>query len=170
VQIEFNPRAVASYRLIGYENRLMANRDFEDDHEDAGELGAGHSVTAIYEIVPASGKAAARGELATVRIRFKLPGAAEGHELAVPVADRDVALPGTSDDYRFAAATAAFGFLLRNSPAHGSATWSSARALAAGAIAGDRQRADMLRLLDLAARLAGPPAAVAVPAATAAAR
>ncbi len=185
VQVEFNPRAVESYRLVGYENRLMADQDFADDHKDAGELGAGHSVTALYEIVPASGgdssqrglkyqsgrsltTAAASGELATVRVRFKLPGGDEGHELAVPVADRDLPLARTSDDFRFAAATAAFGFLLRNSPARGSATWTSARALAAGATAGDKQRADMLRLLDLAARLSGPSAAVAVPAAAAA--
>ena len=171
VQIEFNPTAVESYRLIGYENRLLADRDFEDDHKDAGELGAGHSVTAIYEVVPATAAAGQRGlkyqsgraltqasksgELATVRLRYKLPGAQAGKELALAVADRDLALAGTSDDFRFAAAAAAFGMLLRKSEAKGSVTWSSARALAAGAAAGDRRRSDMLRLIDLAAGLAG---------------
>ncbi len=179
VQIEFNPAQVESYRLIGYENRLLAERDFEDDHKDAGELGAGHSVTALYEIVPARGDSTQRGlkyqsgraltaaarsaELATVRLRYKLPGAAEGNELAVTVADRDLALEGTSDDFRFAAAAASFGMLLRKSEARGTATWGSARALAAGAAGADRQRADMLRLIDLAAGLAGDaPAAAAV--------
>jgi Ca-activated chloride channel family protein len=175
VQVEFNPGQVASYRLLGYENRLLADRDFADDRKDAGELGAGQAVTAIYEIVPARGEAAqgglkyqsgrrltaaARsGELATVRVRYRLPGAERGQELAVAVADREVALARTSDDFRFSAAAAAFGMLLRKSEARGAATWSAARALAAGATAGDRQRADMLRLLDLAARLSGEPPA-----------
>jgi Ca-activated chloride channel family protein len=160
VQIEFDPRAVESYRLIGYENRLLADRDFEDDHKDAGELGAGHSVTALYEILPA--RAGAGGQLATVRLRYKLPGADQSNQLAIPVTDRELALARTSDDFRFSAAAAGFGMLLRKSPARGTASWTSTRALAASATVSTAQRADMLRLIDLAARLSGE----AAPAAT----
>ncbi len=155
VQIEFDPARVESYRLVGYENRLLADRDFTDDHKDAGELGAGHSVTALYEIVPSAGAAGKRGALATVRLRYKRPGADAAQELSVAATDREVALGAASDDFRFAAAAAAFGMLLRKSEARGAVTWQGARALAAGAAGADRQRADMLRLIDLAARLSG---------------
>ena len=133
LQIEFNPARVAGYRLIGYENRILADEDFNDDTKDAGELGAGHTVTALYEVVPA-GVAVPReeadalryqqsredappatafeGELMYVKIRYKDPDAAESKLLAHAVADRP---RSPSTDFRFAAAVAGFGMLLRGS-------------------------------------------------------
>src|SRR5206468_4140963 len=84
VQIEFNPALVASYRQIGYENRALENKDFKDDTKDAGELGSGQSVTALYEIVPAKG--AGRGQLATIHLRYKDPGASASQEIAAAAA------------------------------------------------------------------------------------
>ena len=133
LQIEFNPARVAGYRLIGYENRLLADEDFNDDTKDAGELGAGHTVTALYEVVPA-GVAAPRegdvdalryqpraddppigefdGEMLYLKIRYKDPDGAKSKLLERVVADR----PGSpSVDFRFAAAVAGFGMLLRDS-------------------------------------------------------
>jgi Ca-activated chloride channel family protein len=179
VQVEFNPARVATYRLVGYENRLLAERDFTDDAKDAGELGAGHSVTAIYEVELTRGvargqrrlkyqsgrrltAAAAGGELATVRVRYKRPGQEEAApELAVAVRDADVELARTSSDFRFAAAVAGFGMLLRDSAARGEATWPSVRELAAGAAGDAPDRAELLGLIDRAAGLAGPTASVA---------
>ena len=133
LQIEFNPAQVAGYRLIGYENRLLADEDFNDDTKDAGELGAGHTVTALYEVVPAglavpgdrdvdALRYQARaddpplsdfeGEMLYVKVRYKDPDGAKSRLLEQAVADR----AGTpSTDFRFAAAVAGFGMLLRDS-------------------------------------------------------
>ena len=132
LQVEFNPARVAGYRLIGYENRLLADEDFNDDTKDAGELGAGHTVTALYEVVPAGTDVPRlidelryqtepgdppvtrfEDELMYVKVRYKDPDGAKSRLLAQAVADRS----GTaSADFRFAAAVAGFGMLLRNSP------------------------------------------------------
>lgn len=142
IQIEFNPAEVSSYRLIGYENRLLRKEDFNNDTKDAGEIGAGHEVTVFYEIVPVgqSGSstkvdplkyqrpsvtttAAARtGELLTLKIRYKQP---EGDASALSeyvVRDQRVPFSAASRDFKFAAAVAAFGMLLRESPYKGNAT------------------------------------------------
>ncbi len=133
IQVEFNPTRVQAYRLIGYENRLLANEDFNDDRKDAGELGAGHSVTALYEVIPvgvasrfeirgvdslryqAPGKLAPTAvspELLFVRLRYKDPDGTESRLIEQPVLDvRDEA----STDLRFAAAVAGFGMILRES-------------------------------------------------------
>ncbi len=132
LQVEFNPARAAGYRLIGYENRLLADEDFNDDTKDAGELGAGHTVTALYEVVPA-GIEVPRGEvdalryqpqpddpppsdfddeLMYVKVRYKDPDGATSKLLERAVADR-VRSPST--DFRFAAAVAGFGMLLRDS-------------------------------------------------------
>ncbi|MSP91297.1 MAG: VWA domain-containing protein [Myxococcales bacterium] len=156
IQVEFNPSMVKGYRLIGYENRLLAARDFNDDKKDAGELGAGHAVTALYEIVPASSPeplaavdrlkyqeptlrpAAATGELMTVKLRFKPPAGAVSKLLARVVVDAGHAgLDGASEDFRFAAAVAAWGLLLRDSPFKGSATFALVGELARGAVGAD---------------------------------
>ncbi|HEX7118410.1 MAG TPA: VWA domain-containing protein [Longimicrobiales bacterium] len=133
IQVEFNPARVQAYRLIGYENRLLAAEDFNDDTKDAGEIGAGHTVTALYEIVPAGIEpeveirgvdplrygarpepaAAAHGdELAYVKIRYKAPDGERSRLLERPIVDRGEA---PSEDFNFAAAVAAFGMLLRDS-------------------------------------------------------
>jgi len=133
LQIEFNPARVAGYRLIGYENRLLADEDFNDDTKDAGELGAGHTVTALYEVVPAGlavpgGRdvdalryqaqaddpplSEFEGEMMYVKVRYKDPDGAKSRLLEHAVADR----PGSpSTDFRFAIAVAGFGMLLRDS-------------------------------------------------------
>ncbi len=141
LQVEFNPVRVAGYRLVGYENRLLAAEDFNDDTKDAGEIGAGHTVTALYEVVPA-GKpvpgididalryqkpeptsAAATNEAFTVKVRYKEPKADESKLLAFPVVDGERAFPTASESLRFAAAVAAFGQCLRGSPHMGDMTY-----------------------------------------------
>ncbi len=173
IQVEFNPAEVESYRLIGYENRRLAHRDFEDDSKDAGEIGAGHEVTALYEVVPAGGakgegialryqgkrelaKAAGSGELMNVKIRYKRPEGGASKLLAAPVGRREfTAQP--SADFRFAAAVVEFGLLLRDSKFSGDATWASALALAEGATGKDEygDRKEFLQLARKAARLKG---------------
>ena len=159
VQVEFNPAAVNAYRLIGYENRLMAAEDFRDDEKDAGEIGAGHTVTALYEVVPAGvaspgnavgelkyqrpsepSAAAGSGELLTVSLRYKTPDATvvdPAEEFAVPVPDSDVPFAAASRDYQFAAAVAGFGMLLRGSRHAGGATFAAVDEWAAPAVGED---------------------------------
>jgi Ca-activated chloride channel family protein len=118
LQVELNPAEIASYRLIGYENRDLADQDFRDDRVDAGEIGAGHTVTAIYEVVWAPGrKLDAGANLATVRVRAKQPGGTRADEWAFPVTNADLAssFAAASDDFRFACAVAAFAEILRGS-------------------------------------------------------
>lgn len=158
LQVEFNPAAVRAYRLIGYEDRLLATEDFTDDKKDAGDMGAGHSVTALYEVVPTgvtgtitlreqdslryqvpSGDArrttAAKNELMFVRLRYKTPG--EGTSKQLTQAVIDMRGGSASDDFRFAASVAAFGMVLRNSEHKGTATLRSTLEMAKGAIAED---------------------------------
>lgn len=123
VQLDFDPQAVASYRQIGYENRAMAKKDFDDDEKDAGELGAGHSVTALFEIVPAASRSSAPKRLATLRLRYKEPKGKSSHPLIAEVVDEGKSAYEASPDLQFAAAVAALGMLLRDSPHKGTATW-----------------------------------------------
>ena len=134
IQIEFNPAVVGSYRLIGYENRILAKEDFNNDKKDAGELGAGHTVTAIYEIIPMTGKRkmdkgvdalkyqaygspveAYSGELATVKLRYKKPQGKRSSLLEVPVLDILTNTALTSNNMRWAMAMAQFGLTVRRS-------------------------------------------------------
>jgi Ca-activated chloride channel family protein len=149
IQIEFNPARVDSYRLIGYENRVLAKEDFDDDEKDAGELGAGHSVTALYEVVPFHGDdgkaplkyqettiskdAYATAEIMTMKFRYKKPGADESILIEIPVQDHNKALASTSDNFRFSAAVAELGLLLRKSEYKGNATYTQVLDLARGA-------------------------------------
>ncbi|MDP3071545.1 MAG: von Willebrand factor type A domain-containing protein [Opitutaceae bacterium] len=132
VQVEFNPAKVASHRLIGYENRLLRREDFAADRPDAGEIGAGHTLTALYEIVPAPGADQARGELLKVRVHYKRPGGFFSRKLDFPLADARTPFAQASADFRFAAAVAHYGMILRGSPHRGAATiadtlrWSAA--------------------------------------------
>jgi Ca-activated chloride channel family protein len=113
IQVEFDPELVAEHRLVGYENRVLAHRDFDDDSKDAGEIGAGHSVTAIYEIVPTPGADRDEDPLLTLNMRYKQPDGEKSRKLSAPVQDRGRTMSETSDDYRFSAAVAAFGERLR---------------------------------------------------------
>ncbi len=140
IQIDFNPQHVHAYRLIGYENRMLANRDFRDDSKDAGEIGAGHTVTAFYEIIPAETRAElvdvrpsefvtsslklrADGDtMLTVNLRYKQPTASESSEFQVRLPVASEAASG-SEDMGFATAVVAYGMLLRDSAFRGGATW-----------------------------------------------
>ena len=180
LQVEFNPARVRAYRLLGYEDRLLRDEDFVNDAKDAGDVGAGHTVTALYEIVrtdvpldvplPESGAlryqrpAAARApsdELLHVAMRYKAPDGERSLLVTHPVAARRVA---PSESMRFASAVAGFGMLLRGSPYAGSLTWPKVVDLARGARGDDRDgyRADFIRLAELAgdisSRLAAAPA------------
>ena len=135
VQLEFDPAKVSSYRQIGYENRALANKDFDDDEKDAGELGAGHSVTALFEIVPAS--ADVRGAIATLRLRYKEPRGSQSVPLTATIVDEGTSAYAASADMQFAAAVAQFGMLLRDSPHKGSATWDDVLSLAKVAAGAD---------------------------------
>jgi Ca-activated chloride channel homolog len=128
VQIDFDPGRVASYRQIGYENRAMANEDFRDDTKDAGELGAGHSVTALYEIVP---RGSMGGTIGTIALRYKEPQGAVGTELAVSLVDEGKSVFEASADLQFAAAVAEMGMLLRDSPHKGTSSWDEVHHLTA---------------------------------------
>ncbi len=144
LQVEFNPARVASYRLIGYENRLLAKEDFNNDKVDAGEVGAGHTVTALYEIVPAGTEALPLGagldelkytrkpvtvplasasrELLTVKVRYKEPAGEVSRKLEFALTDAGARFADASSDFKFASAVAAFGMVLRDSPHKGTAT------------------------------------------------
>jgi Ca-activated chloride channel family protein len=166
IQVEFNPAQVASYRLLGYENRALAARDFRDDKKDAGEIGAGHSVTALYEVVlvgdeqaagggaeplkyqpqpqpesrsqePAPEAANASRELLTVKLRWKRPDGDTSSLLEVPLADRGPAFDAAPADLRFAAAVAAFGMILRESGERGDATLPLVAKITGGALGRD---------------------------------
>lgn len=125
LQLDFNPAQVAEYRLIGYENRLLKKEDFDNDQKDAGELGAGHHVTALYEIVPnkEARPDATPGELVKLKFRYKLPTGDQPSRLierSIPA----ICTARPSDNYNLAASVAEFGLLLRDSKHKGAATWS----------------------------------------------
>jgi len=149
IQIEFNPAYVKAYRLIGYENRVMAKEDFDDDKKDAGELGAGHTVTALYEIVPANSdwkvrksddlkyqtttlneNAKVNNEIMTIKFRYKLPKSNTSIKLEYPVANETIALNLASNNFKFSASVAAFGMLLRDSKFKADATYKMVSELA----------------------------------------
>ena len=173
IQVEFNPAKVASYRLIGYENRVLAARDFNDDTKDAGEIGAGHQVTALYEIVPAGGEpraaevdelkyqkaadpspGAALDEWLTVKLRFKKPDGEKSEKIEVVL--RDGAVGQMSLDFQFAASVAAFGMVLRDSAHKGQANLALVEELARGGLGNDpgRWRAEFVELVMAARKLA----------------
>jgi Ca-activated chloride channel homolog len=171
IQVEFNPREVGAYRLIGYENRLLQHEDFNDDRQDAGEIGAGHSVTALYEIVPAGvtvdtpgvdplkyqrepreARAAGSGELLTVKVRYKAPDGHTSRLLSRVLTNNRVAMTA---NLGFASAVTEFGMLLRESPSRGQASFQSASARARKYLGDDEEgyRGEFVRLVDRAATL-----------------
>jgi Ca-activated chloride channel family protein len=155
VQIEFNPAQVASYRQIGYENRALQNKDFRDDTKDAGELGSGQSVTALYELVPAAG--AGRGQLATIHLRYKNPGAKTAEEIASAATDEGKSAYDATPDTQFAAAVAEFGMLLRNSKHKGRATYADIAALARAMRGEDMEgfREELIRMVESSRSIMG---------------
>src|SRR5437016_7995703 len=146
VQVEFNPARVASYRLIGYEKRMLRKEDFNNDKVDAGEIGAGHTVTALYEVVPVGVSAnptanvppvdplkyskpekatLSSDEMLTVKLRYKKPDEDKSQLIERPVLDSNAAFASTSPDFKLAAAVAEFGMLLRDSEHKGNGTLGS---------------------------------------------
>ena len=174
IQVEFNPAQVGHYRLIGYENRIMAAEDFNDDTKDAGEIGAGHTVTALYEIVPAGvplsapgvdslkyqqpsnlGPEASSGELMTLKLRYKEPDGHVSEKLTFPITDSGRSYAEASADFKFAASVASFGMLLRDSPHKGTSSFEGVIELAGEGAVRDRHgyRAEFVQLVRKARRL-----------------
>lgn len=178
IQVEFNPNQVAGYRLIGYETRLLAKEDFNDDTKDAGEIGAGHTVTALYELVPAgepvepaapevdslkyqtpatTTEAADNDEMLTLKLRYKQPDGDKSTLVEFPAKDSGQSLDAADRDFRFAAAVAGFGMLLRNSPYKGNWTYSAVEEVARDAQSEDPHglRSEFVRMVRKAAEIAG---------------
>ncbi len=170
LQIEFNPGRVGAYRLIGYENRLLAAQDFANDAKDAGEVGAGHHVTALYELVP-PGKAEAgeplrfqktklpeniSAETVLVKVRYKRPDEETSRPFEQGITDKGLDFSRSSTDFKFASAVAGFGMLLRHSPYKGSLTFAGALEIAGSALDDDPSgyRHEFLGLVEKAQRLA----------------
>lgn len=174
VQIEFNPAKVKAYRLIGYENRVMANKDFNDDKKDAGELGAGHTVTALYEIILAGSQqnvpkaddlkyqeskiksgAQSSDELFTVKFRYKRPSEETSNLIEKPVTDQKISWEKASNNFRFSAAVAGFGMLLRDSQFKGDLKYDDILKMAKDAKGEDREgyRAEFIQMVKTAALL-----------------
>ena len=165
IQVELNPAEVAAYRLIGYENRMLAHRDFDDDSKDAGEIGAGHAVTALYEIVPAGDS----DDLGTLRVRYKEPEGSTSEALEHELRDHGTTrIDRTSTDFRFAAAVAWFGRLLHDPDEAPAAEWAGTRSLALGAVGADPmcRRHELVQLVGTAAGLAGRPLSTTLAACT----
>jgi Ca-activated chloride channel family protein len=145
--LEFNPDQVSSYRLIGYENRMLAKEDFDNDAKDAGELGAGHTVTALYEIVP-NVQSNQAGDLVKLKFRYKPP-TGEQASLLVEKVVPAVCAAKMSDNFNFASAVAEFGLLLRNSAYKGTATWNQVITNASNGLSKDAEgyRAEFLGMV-----------------------
>jgi Ca-activated chloride channel family protein len=174
LQVEFNPARVREYRLIGYENRTLVAEDFNNDRKDAGEMGAGHTVTALYEVVPvgapvaidklkyqqnpAETPAPASADLMTVKLRYKEPQGKTSKLFERTLRGSAVSLERASENLRFAAAVAQFGMLLRASEYRGDATWATTAKLAEEARGKDPEgyRAELVRLMKAAEGLQPP--------------
>jgi Ca-activated chloride channel homolog len=180
LQVEFNPAHASAYRLIGYENRRLADRDFNDDTKDAGDIGAGHSVTALYEVVPVAaesdlgrpevdplryqeagvrsqGPEAIAGELLTLKLRYQPPTGGVSTLMAFPAKDSGASFGSASADLQFAAAVASFGMLLRNSRYKGDASYAAVLETASATRGADRhgRRSEFLEIVQAAQRLSG---------------
>ena len=176
-QIEFNPARVKGYRLVGYENRLLNDEDFNDDKKDAGEMGAGHTVTALYELIPAGSDESLKSidplkyqsqgrinetekqidpdpkaELMTVKLRYKQPDGHASTKVEIPVRGSVLELEETSDNFRFSAAIAEFGLILRDSEHKADASIDQVVALARQAKGADEEgyRSEFIKLVKLA--------------------
>lgn len=177
IQVEFNPAKAAAYRLVGYENRMLAAQDFTDDKKDAGEIGAGHTVTALYEVIPAglaipgatpelkyqkpatatTPNTEFSDELLTVKLRYKKPDGDISTELSFPLKDEGNGFGKASADFRWATSVAAFGMLLRNSESKGDMTLEAIKEWAQTAVGPDKNgyRREFMHLIDSALNLAG---------------
>ncbi len=168
IQIEFNPSVVQAYRLVGYENRLLNNEDFKDDKKDAGEMGAGHTVTAIYEIIPVGVKSefvkktddlkyqqnktnsSDTKEVVTIKTRYKKPDGETGIDYNIPVSNKINSFSNSSENYRFSSAVAMFGMLLRDSEFKGTSSYDKVIELAEKSKGKDYEgyKAEFIRLVN----------------------
>lgn len=177
LQVEFNPEKVQAYRLIGYENRLLEDRDFNDDTKDAGEMGSGHTVTALYEIIPTGVKSSFAGrvddlkyqenkkvktngnnkEILTVKLRYKSPDGRTSKMIQEAVIDRSVPFESTSNNFRFATSVAAFGMLIRQSDFKQNASFDHLIQTATRAMGADKEgyRSEFIKLAKSAKLMAG---------------
>jgi len=175
LQLEFNPTKVQAYRLVGYENRLLAAEDFADDTKDAGELGMGHTVTAFYEIIPVgiesefvkpitplkyqetttSKTATQSTDLMTIKFRYKRPQGNKSVEMVQEVAFNPQPLDQTSSNFRFASSVALFAMQLNNSKFTKQTNWNTVLLLAKNAIGEDKEnyRKDFVQLVEKAKQL-----------------
>lgn len=169
LQVEFNPAQVQAYRLIGYENRMLNKEDFNNDNKDAGDLGSGHRVTALYEIIPTgikskfiekvddlkyqnpqgNQKASAGNELINIKLRYKSPGKPVSRMIEHPVINQEISWSACSDNFRFAAAVAGYGMLLRNSEFKQETSYSKVIDWAENALGKDKEgyRSEFLKLV-----------------------
>lgn len=167
IQVEFNPNKVQAYRLIGYENRLLNDEDFKDDTKDAGELGSGHTVTALYEIIPVGVKSkflkdidklkytktattnSYTNELLTVKFRYKKPDGNKSKEIVYPLIEKEISFAETSDDFKFVSAVSLFGMKMRESEFTKKANFDDVIALAEQGRGEDKEgyRAEFIRLV-----------------------
>lgn len=175
LQVEFNPALVQGYRLIGYENRMLKKEDFNDDKKDAGELGSGHTVTALYEIIPSGvqttflknvdalkyqeegfGRTSFNKELMTIKFRYKRPGESSSTMAEFPVKDEERLISDASENYRFASAVAEFGMILRNSEFKQHSSFANVLGLAKGATGKDHEgyRKEFISLVKKASEIA----------------
>jgi Ca-activated chloride channel family protein len=170
IQVEFNPANVQAYRLIGYENRMLEAEDFNDDKKDAGELGAGHTVTALYEIIPTGVNSEfikdvdslkyqlntittsypGTKELLTIKFRYKEPDGNKSKLITQVLLDKDTDIENTSNNYRFSAAVASFGMILRDSDYKGSSSYAEVLELASSAKGKDKEgyRSEFIKLVE----------------------
>jgi Ca-activated chloride channel family protein len=170
IQVEFNPAKVKAYRLIGYENRLLKKEDFDDDTKDAGELGAGHTVTALYEVIPFGSeeevpvvgelkyqvvkidpKAYRSKEILTVKLRYKEPDGEKSQLIEMPLADKNIAIAKASESFIFSAAVAEFGMLLRDSEFKGQSSYENVLELARQGKGPDKfgYRTEFIKLVEM---------------------
>ena len=174
LQLEFNPAQVSAYRLLGYENRMLAAKDFNDDKKDAGEMGSGHSMTALYEIVPPGAPSdvaktdalkyqkqmpVASGELLTVKLRYKMPNADTSTRMDMPVIAEAVTPANSSESFQFASAVAEFALLMKDSAYKGTASYDAVIKRAKGSKGRDDDgwRAEFIRLVESAQLLQANP-------------
>ncbi len=170
IQVEFNPAKVAAYRLIGYEKRLLRKEEFNDDKKDGGDIGAGHTVTALYEIVPSGVKlegpdvddlkyqrpaappAQSSDEWLTLKLRYKQPDADKSTLTEFPLAGGSQSLSKASTDMRFAVAVASFAMQLQDCPYKGDCTLDAVLELAQSSLGADKEgyRAEFLQLVKTA--------------------
>ncbi|MBC7828408.1 MAG: von Willebrand factor type A domain-containing protein [Chitinophagaceae bacterium] len=176
LQIEFNPHKVQAYRLVGYENRMLNKEDFNNDLKDAGELGSGHTVTALYEIIPIGVKSdfiesvdqlkyqkempttvpSGTNEIMTIKFRYKKPDELKSKLIEHAVIDREISVQRTSDNFRFAAAVAQFGMLLRRSEFKQSSSYENSWKLAKSSLGDDKEgyRSEFLKMIKNAESIA----------------